>query len=141
MLLGDREASMGKRIADQPVRIEVDLPIMFVVAVRAHGQHRTQRSSWMVANRKLSRISIHIRFQPFLSRTRSQPASSCSPIAAWLRYNRGSALNEERCKVQTILGGKNPEPFGERDAEKRWTYQPRLPEQVIDGWRYFGYAV
>jgi len=37
MLLGDREASMGKRIADQPVRIEEDLPIMFVVAVRAHG--------------------------------------------------------------------------------------------------------
>ena len=49
MLLGDREASMGKRIADQPVRIEVDLPIMFVVAVREHGQHRTQRSSWMLA--------------------------------------------------------------------------------------------
>src|SRR5580704_1186333 len=40
MLLGDREASMGKRIADQPVRIEVDLPIMFVVAVRAHGAQR-----------------------------------------------------------------------------------------------------
>jgi len=54
-LLGDREASIGKRIADQPVRIEVDLKIMFVVAVMAHSLHRPQRSSWIVRFREASR--------------------------------------------------------------------------------------
>jgi len=46
MLLGNREARPCERIADQPIRVKVHLPVVLVVAVRTHGEncsHRVER--------------------------------------------------------------------------------------------------
>lgn len=43
MLLRRREASLTEALANHPVGVEVDLPVVCVVAVRAHGQDRSHR--------------------------------------------------------------------------------------------------
>ena len=39
MLLGHRIPRRGERVADRPVGVEVDLPVVRVVAVRPDGEH------------------------------------------------------------------------------------------------------
>ena len=43
MLLGNGEAGMREGIADQAVRVEIDLPVVLVVAVRANGEHGARK--------------------------------------------------------------------------------------------------
>jgi hypothetical protein len=40
VLLGRRKAGLAEALADELVRVEIDLPVMGVVAERPHGPHR-----------------------------------------------------------------------------------------------------
>jgi hypothetical protein len=52
-------------------------------------------------------------------------------MAAWLRYNRGLPGTQNAIQSADDLVGKNLEPFGERDAEKRCTAISMIWETYI----------
>ena len=73
MLLGNWEASMRKCIVYQPVRVEIHLPIVLVVAVWANCEHRA---------RKVERQDLDVRRRLSITFGTCSSAGFSSAIAA-----------------------------------------------------------